>query len=356
MNKYGIWIIIGYISLGLLAGCTVSQNIRTPQAQLSESTPSSLPTTASTQDLPVISTPKTSDAIHPFSGSILITSSQPGKLYLYNRGSLTSIQISEDDIHQPEPKLSQNGKKIIFRGLDGHLNVYALSPQEYKKYSSVLTNGDGPMGWSPDEEQIAFGCSSMPANVCVLTISSGEVENYTKQLPNNASDSYAGYNFAGWGDNGNKMGLLFNYEPPSSGGQTFYLGTLEIMDTRTKSITKVVSENDLTGIEHFRDATLSQDGTAFLFSAKSGGYYAVFRVNTDGTGLTRITSESYHFNITHPIWRPDGNGFVASAPENEKESSTAIILPTIFDLSGEIIGQINVAGGGEAISWIDENN
>ena len=355
MKKYGIWIFFGFIVWGLLAGCTILQNTQIPQTQLSEPPSSNLLTTASTQDLPVESTPETGNSTHPFSGSILIISSQPGKLFLYNGVSLSSIQISADDIHQPAPKLSQDGKNIIYRDLVGYLNVYTLSSQEYKKYSSELTNGGEPMGWSPDEGKIAFGCPIMPANICVLTLKTDTVENYTKELPNNASDSYAGYSFAGWGDNGNKIGLLFNYEPPSSGGQTFYIGTLELMDTRTKSITKVVSENDLTGIERFRDATLSQDGTAFLFSAKSGGYYAVYRVNSDGTGLTRITSTSYHFNITHPIWKPDGKGFVASTPENEKESSTAIILPTIFDLSGKIIGQINIAGGGEAVSWIEEN-
>lgn len=108
MKKYGIWIFVGFIFLGLLAGCTVSQNPQTLQAQLSEQTPSSLPTTASNHNLPVKSTPRTCDPIHLFSGSILITSTQPGKLYLYDGASLTSIQISTDDIHQPAPRLERS--------------------------------------------------------------------------------------------------------------------------------------------------------------------------------------------------------------------------------------------------------
>ena len=356
MKKYGIWIFFGFIVWGLLAGCSISQNSQIPQTQQTEPPSSTLPVTSRTQDLPVASTLETGNSTHPFSGFILIIASQPGKLFLYNGVSLSSIQISTDDIHQPAPKLSRDGKNISYRDLVGYLNVYTISTQDTKQYTSELTNGGEPMGWSPNKGKIAFGCPIMPANICVLTLKTGTVENYTKGLPNNASDSYAGYNFAGWSEDDTKMGLLFEYEPPSSGGQTFYTGTIEVMDTKTKAITKVLSENDLTGIEHIQDAMISPDGTAFLFSAKSGGYYAVYRVNADGTGLTRVTSESLNFNTTHPIWRPDGNGFVASAPENEKESSSAIILPTIFDLSGRIIGQINIAGGGEAVSWIDENN
>jgi len=55
------------------------------------------------------------------------------------------------------------------------------------------------------------------------------------------------------------------------------------------------------------DCDVSYDGTEILFSWRksSSDFYQVYRVNTDGTGLTQITKhDSYNFNA---CWLPDGS-------------------------------------------------
>ncbi|MCX6054613.1 MAG: hypothetical protein NTZ74_06835 [Chloroflexi bacterium] len=350
MREKRIWLLLIFLLFGLITGCwnlnkpkgnDNQKNNPIPQNQLNSTTTPPLTNTAI----------ETNNSSLQLPGTILISSNNPGVVYLYSKGSLDQIKISSEDIHQPSPVLSPDGTKIVFRDLDGNLNVYDLSTREFKKYSDIFTNGNGPMGWSPSGDQIAFGCSTIPANVCVLSIKTEQIENFTANLPNNDSGSYAGYNFAGWEKKENKMALLFYSESPSSGGQTFFIGTLEMLDIQTKAITKVITESDFTGTERIRDAMLSPEGTTIIFSAKSGEYYAIYQINTDGTRLNRVTPETYTFDIVHPIWNSDGKYFVASAPKIENESNNAIILPTIFDPSGNLVGQINITGGGEAVSW-----
>jgi len=350
MKKKRIWILLIIFLLGLITGCWGLNKTKGDDNQ-------TFPPTSQSQSNSTTTTPPTKTATETnnsslqLPGTILISSNDPGVVYLYSKGSLEQIKISNDDIHQPAPALSPDGTKIAFRDLDGNLNVYDLSRREDKKYSDIFTNGGGILGWSPSGDQIAFGCTATPVNVCVLSIKSEKVENYTANLPNNDTGSYAGYNFAGWEKNENKMAMLFYFEPPSSGGQIFFIGTIEILDIQTKATTKVITESDLTGTERIRDAMLSPDGTTIIFSAKSGEYYAVYQINTDGTRLSRVTPETYTFDIIHPIWSPDGRSFVAAAPKIANESNNAIILPTIFDPSGNLVGQINITGGGEAVSW-----
>jgi hypothetical protein len=159
--------------------------------------------------------------------------------------------------------------------------------------------------------------------------------------------SLGGYAFASWSNDGEKIGLLYYADPPetSQGTRTYYSETLKILDLCT--------ESDLSGIEAIQNAALSPDGSSFLFSVKSGEYIAVYRVHADGSGLTCITPETLQFDITFPVWSPDGKGFVAYLPAQEGALTNAIYVPTVFDLSGKIIYRITMDDGGKASSWVD---
>ncbi|GEM_PF-1848249 len=288
-----------------------------------------------------------------FQGILLIVSNEVGKVYLASGDNLELIQISSTDVHTPVPALSPDGTQIAFRDLNGYLNVYDILIQETTIYPHVLMSGLRSIGWSPDGEQIAYSCPSMPSYLCVYTLKTEKVESFS-HMSNEQTGSMGGYAFAGWSSDKEKIGLLYYSEPPAAieGAQTYYSGMLKILNSRTQTVTDILAEGNLSGILHIQDAMLSPDGSTFLFSAKSGDYTAVYQVNVDGTGLSRITPETLPFNITHPIWRPDGKGFVAYAPGQESKSVNPVYLPTFFDLSGNIIGQITIDEGGQASSWV----
>lgn len=252
--------------------------------------------------------------------------------------------------------LSQDAEKILFRYPDGNLHTHILATGKAPGVLDGILAGAGPMGWSADGSRVAYACPSMPADICVADLKLAEARNTTKNLPNNSSGSFTGYTFAGWNEDGDRMGILFYREPAPAEVQTFYVGTIEVMDTKTSGVQRVFSEENNPEIEHIRDAALSPDGSKFLFAAKKGGRYAIFQVNSDGSGLARVTPESLDFDILHPIWSPDGSSFLASAPELGHPSDSSVHLPTLFDLSGNIVGQMTIPGGGEAVTWVEKPN
>jgi Tol biopolymer transport system component len=151
------------------------------------------------------------------------------------------------------------------------------------------------------------------------------------------------------------MGLLYLSEPQNAleGVQTYLIGSIYLLDLVEGDVTAVLSEGVLSEIEQLNSAMLSPDGEKFLFSAKEGDFTAIFQVSTDGTGLARITPEALEVDVINPIWRPDGQGFFAQMPASANDQQGNQLLPTIFDLSGKVIDQIEMPEGGYAAAWIE---
>jgi Tol biopolymer transport system component len=55
----------------------------------------------------------------------------------------------------------------------------------------------------------------------------------------------------------------------------------------------------------------SPDGTQIVFSARIAGNQDIYLINTDGTGLTRVTSHPH--NDQHPDWAPDNHTIAFSS-------------------------------------------
>jgi Tol biopolymer transport system component len=77
-----------------------------------------------------------------------------------------------------------------------------------------------------------------------------------------------------------------------------------------------------------RAPTWSPSGSQLAFESNRGntaGWYAIFIINRDGTGLTQITDRA--LNADHPVWSPDGRhlAFSARGSTKERERSIAII-------------------------------
>ncbi|MDG9710530.1 cell wall-binding repeat-containing protein [Streptomyces sp. DH10] len=70
--------------------------------------------------------------------------------------------------------------------------------------------------------------------------------------------------------------------------------------------------------ENAKDPSISPDGRSVAFTRSVGGHRQLFKVNTDGTGLTQLTTDAVDHN--RPAWSPQGNRiaydvFVSGDPE-----------------------------------------
>ena len=77
-------------------------------------------------------------------------------------------------------------------------------------------------------------------------------------------------------------------------------GALYIIDPATLDITPVIDPNT-SGLDDY-EPTWSPDGTMLAFSRRAGPDRGIWRVNVDGTGLTRLTNR----DDRDPAWSPDG--------------------------------------------------
>ncbi len=281
-------------------------------------------------------------------GQLLISLDNQNKMVLFSLDDKTQQQVL--DFTPGLVSISNDGRKLAYLS-NGIVYVKNLITSETAQFDYETSgNINGRMAWSPDGTKIGFGCyseTSYHLELCLLNLESGERKELTNFLLNGFQSNVGkdGVTVGNWSMGGSKIVFLTQIFPEISGHAR---GIIQLYSTEDNNIHTVLDEEKVPDLIRFRAPSISPDGSTVLFSAKSGATYAIYQVNSDGSHLERVTPEAYLFDITAPIWSPDGNFFVAySQYQNSQE---ILGTPTLFTSDGEIITQLGFEGSARA--WI----
>jgi Tol biopolymer transport system component len=149
---------------------------------------------------------------------------------------------------------------------------------------------------SPDGTQVAFFSerSGYSVDLWLADGTTGKVQR--RLLKTTASSNYETYRFinssVNWSPDGRFLTLAAKRGPKDD---------LLVIDVRRNRIARRI-EVPLAGI---LTPSFSPDGKQIVFSGLDGGLSDLFIVNTDGTGLRRLTHDKYA--DLNPVWSPDGH-------------------------------------------------
>ena len=148
---------------------------------------------------------------------------------------------------------------------------------------------------SPDGSQVAFFSerSGYSVDLWLADGTTGRVQR--RLLKTTASSNYETYRFinssVNWSPDGRFLTLAAKRGPKDD---------LLVIDVRRNRIARRI-DVPLAGV---LTPSFSPDGKQIAFSGLDGGLSDLFIVNTDGTGLRRLTHDKYA--DLNPVWSPDG--------------------------------------------------
>jgi dipeptidyl aminopeptidase/acylaminoacyl peptidase len=184
--------------------------------------------------------------------------------------------------------------------------------------------------WSPDSQQIGFECNDKADwRICVINVDGTNLRKYGEW------NEHQRVSFNDWSSDGNQIVFtLFAFPPGGGRGR----GTIQRLDLSTGEIITLLDETALENIAWIANPALSPDGTHLLFSGKQTEIYSIFSMKLQTNEIQLIENETY--DLTNPVWSPDGQFFIAHAR-----------TPLLFTITGEILYALNIPGG-LVTSWV----
>ncbi len=151
--------------------------------------------------------------------------------------------------------------------------------------------------WSPDGETISFTSSSGPgfAQIYTMNADGSGVTQLTR--------GPGAHGLSGWSPDGSRLVIRSAW-----GGGHALQGIWIIPAFDPDGVTQEEAQRVTTipaGVKFDSSPQFSPDGGSIVFARyKSRRRSAIYRVNTDGTGLQRLTR--WRLNASSPDWSPDG--------------------------------------------------
>jgi len=204
------------------------------------------------------------------------------------------------------PAWSPDGQKIAYGKRDagrfGQIHVISADGSARRQLTRVKDGACFP-DWSPDGEKIAYtaGLGSKSYTIWVISKDGENAKSITEGLG------------ARWSPDGTRLAFLRNPKKPGE------KGTIWVVNSDGTGERMVVLESPAWELAWY------PDGKSIAFASKRDGKWAIFRVNLDGTGLTRIASDE-RASVFSPLFSPDGLQLLADGFPVRKSSEVPTSL------------------------------
>jgi TolB protein len=223
------------------------------------------------------------------------------------------------------PSISHDGKRILYSLIHGdisrdrniNLYVYDVDTKKSSLVSSRKGLNSGAI-FMPDNDEIALTLSTGGnADIYVMNLKTKKTRRITKHYGIDVDPSIS--------FDGSLMSILTS----RSGKAMIY--TLDPSGVE-KSVKRISFIGDFNATPRF-----SPDGKEIAFSSWLDNRFDIFRINADGTGLSRLT-KNFGSN-EDPTYSNDGR-FIAFSSQRVLSKKKAVQDIYIMDRDGEIIGAV----------------
>jgi len=245
------------------------------------------------------------------------------ELYIMDFDGFNLKQLTHHRGTVISPSFSHNGTKIVYsliknevtRNRNIDLLIYDLESGRSSILSSLPGINSGAVFLTGDKELLLTLSKTGNAEIYKMDLGSKELFQITNHPAPDVDPSIT--------PDGNLMVFLSG----RPGRAEIYLGDPHKLESGIKRISYV---GDFNASPRF-----SRDGREIVFSSWLGGVFDIFRINSGGTGLVRLTKD-FGSNES-PVFSPDGE-FVAFTSQRVISRREAIQNVYIMDRDGEIIG------------------
>ena len=210
------------------------------------------------------------------------------QILVMNGDGSRPTRVSDGSADDRDPAWSPDGMIAFTRDRDGNAEVFEMNADG--SGLSRLTNNpaaDFAAAWSPDGRKIAF--TSNRDGYAALYVMNADGTEQTKLL----GDSLWTWAAPAWSPDGAK--LAFTLARRHGCCDTSWVSIVDADGTNLRTVYTQPAVSEFGSPPNW-----SPDGARIVFS--SYGY--VMMVNTDGTGLRELNTETV--DSDHPVWSPDG--------------------------------------------------
>ena len=236
---------------------------------------------------------------------IVFQSDRDGNTQIYSMKTdgAEVARLTHDAWKDSKPALSPDGSKIAFvSDRTSHNDIYVMNADGGDVRRLTFGALDENPAWSPNGEQIAYETRTGPGYQIVVVNTDGSG---THHITNAEFDGLQ----PGWSPDGKK--ILFNRQ--------YEIAVMNRDGTAAMYLTNLYGF--LNEWPHY-----SPNGKGIVFHSNKGGFYHIYVMRADGTGITDITHDAA--NAAWPVWSPDGK-FIAfdSSPTRDGNAQIYRMAP-----------------------------